>query len=105
VPMRAIVKKRCRAIVEPPEKGERDTLNPNLSTRQKTIFFRTSSDRIHESSLARAPAWRPLEACGTSVRYFDVCDTRIGFRPDNQAYYQTIAAPGSSSRSRQTRSS
>jgi hypothetical protein len=26
-----IVKKSCRAMVEPPEKGERATLNPNLT--------------------------------------------------------------------------
>ena len=32
-PMRVIAKKRCRAMFEPPEKGERATLNPNLSTR------------------------------------------------------------------------
>jgi hypothetical protein len=31
--MRVIAKKRCRAMVEPPEKGERATLNPNLSTK------------------------------------------------------------------------
>src|SRR5450631_1522321 len=31
--MRVIAKKRCRAMFEPPEKGERATLNPNLSTR------------------------------------------------------------------------
>jgi hypothetical protein len=39
--MRVIAKKRCRAMVEPPEKGERATLNPNLSTRLKTTFFRS----------------------------------------------------------------
>jgi hypothetical protein len=42
MPMRVIAKKRCRAMVEPPEKGERVTLNPNLSTRLKPTFF---SDR------------------------------------------------------------
>src|SRR5258708_32570407 len=31
--MRVIAKKRCRAMFQPPEKGERATLNPNLSTR------------------------------------------------------------------------
>src|SRR5258707_5794419 len=39
MPMRVIAKKRCRAMVEPPEKGERATLNPNLSTRLKPTFF------------------------------------------------------------------
>ena len=41
MPMRVIAKKRCRAMVEPPEKGERATLNPNLSTRLKPTFFRS----------------------------------------------------------------
>jgi hypothetical protein len=41
VPMRVIAKKRCRAMVEPPEKGERATLNPNLSTRLEPTFFRS----------------------------------------------------------------
>jgi hypothetical protein len=36
--MRVIAKKRCRAMVEPPEKGERATLNPNLSTRPNLLF-------------------------------------------------------------------
>ena len=31
MPMRVIAKKRCRAMVEPPEKRERATLNPNLT--------------------------------------------------------------------------
>jgi len=38
MPMRVIAKKRCRAMVEPPEKGERATLNPNLSTRLNLLF-------------------------------------------------------------------
>ena len=42
MPMRVIAKKRCRAMVEPPEKGERATLNPNLSTRLKPTFFPTA---------------------------------------------------------------
>jgi hypothetical protein len=41
MPMRVIAKKRCRAMVEPPEKGERATLNSNLSTRLKPTFFRS----------------------------------------------------------------
>ena len=36
MPMRVIAKKRCRVMVEPPEKGERASLNPNLSTRAGT---------------------------------------------------------------------
>jgi hypothetical protein len=38
MPMRVIAKKRCRAMVEPPEKGERATLNPNLSTKLNLLF-------------------------------------------------------------------
>ena len=38
MPMRVIAKKRCRAMVEPPEKGERATLNPNHSTRLNLFF-------------------------------------------------------------------
>src|SRR5258705_1097986 len=38
MPMRVIAKKRCRAMFEPPEKGERATLNPNLSTRLNLLF-------------------------------------------------------------------
>jgi hypothetical protein len=41
VPMRVIAKKRCRAMVEPPEKGERATLNANLSTRLRRKEFNT----------------------------------------------------------------
>jgi hypothetical protein len=39
MPMRVIAKKRCRAMFEPPEKGERTTLNPNLSTRLNLLFL------------------------------------------------------------------
>jgi hypothetical protein len=39
MPMRVIAKKRCRAMFEPPEKGVRATLNPNLSTRLNLLFF------------------------------------------------------------------
>jgi hypothetical protein len=38
VTMRVIAKKRCRAMFEPPEKGERAALNPNLSTRLNLLF-------------------------------------------------------------------
>jgi hypothetical protein len=37
IPMSVIAKKRCRAMVEPPEKGERATLHPNHSTRLNLI--------------------------------------------------------------------
>jgi hypothetical protein len=37
MPMRVIAKKRCRAMFEPPEKGERAT-NSNLSTRLNLLF-------------------------------------------------------------------
>ncbi len=43
MPMRVIAKKRCRAMFEPPEKGGRATLNPNLSTRLKPTFFRSGT--------------------------------------------------------------
>ena len=38
MPMRVIAKKSCRVMVEPPEKGERATLNANLSTRLNLLF-------------------------------------------------------------------
>lgn len=38
VPMRVVAKKRCCAMVEPPEKGERATLNPNLLTTLNLLF-------------------------------------------------------------------
>jgi hypothetical protein len=38
VAMSVIAKKRCRAMFEPPEKGERVTRNPNLSTRLNLLF-------------------------------------------------------------------
>ena len=38
MPMRVIAKKRCRAIFESPEKGERATVNPNLSTTLNLLF-------------------------------------------------------------------
>ena len=41
MPMSVIAKKRCRAMFEPPEKGERATLNASLSTRLKPTFFRS----------------------------------------------------------------
>jgi hypothetical protein len=41
MPMRVIAKKMCRAMVEPPEKGERASLNPNHSARLKPTFFRS----------------------------------------------------------------
>ena len=37
MPMRVIAKKRCRAMFEPPEKGE-PTPHPNLSTRLNLLF-------------------------------------------------------------------
>jgi hypothetical protein len=36
--MSVIAKKKCRAMFEPPEKGERATLNPNLSTRLNLLI-------------------------------------------------------------------
>ena len=41
MPMRVIAKKRCRAMFEPPEVGERATPNPNPSTRLKPTSFRS----------------------------------------------------------------
>jgi hypothetical protein len=38
MPTRVIAKKRCRAMFEPPEKGERATVNPNLSTTLNLLF-------------------------------------------------------------------
>jgi hypothetical protein len=38
MPMRVIAKKRCRAMFEIPEKGERVTLNPSPSTKRNLLF-------------------------------------------------------------------
>jgi hypothetical protein len=38
MPMRVIAKKKCRAMFESPETGERATPNPNLSTRLNLLF-------------------------------------------------------------------
>jgi hypothetical protein len=46
MPMRVIAKKRCRAMFEPPEKGEWAALQPNLSTRLNLLL----SDRAHRLS-------------------------------------------------------
>jgi hypothetical protein len=51
--MRVIAKKRCRAIFEPPEKGERATPNPNLSTRLNLLF----SDQALARPLAGGWLW------------------------------------------------
>jgi hypothetical protein len=65
VPMRVIAKKRCRAMVEPPEKGERATLNPNLSTRLKPTFF--------DQALGRRVGYcRSKRASGTVSPFFEV---------------------------------
>jgi hypothetical protein len=45
VPMRMIVKKSCRAMVEPPEKGERATLNPNLTL---CVVINGRHDRLYQ---------------------------------------------------------
>ena len=46
--MRVIAKKRCRAMFEPPEKGERATLNPNLSTRLNLLFSDQALGRLDD---------------------------------------------------------
>ena len=58
VPMRVIAKKRCRVMVEPPEKAERATLNPNLSTRLKPTFFR-SGPFAHRRAIGSCAVPRP----------------------------------------------
>src|ERR1700692_1494719 len=54
MPMRVIAKKRCRAMVEPPGKGERAILNPNLSTRLNLLFSDQALGRAVNIT-ARAP--------------------------------------------------
>lgn len=46
MPMRVIANKRCRAMFEPPEKGERAALNPNLSTRLNLLFSDQALGRV-----------------------------------------------------------
>ena len=46
MPMRVIAKKRCRAMFEPPDKGEPATLNPNLSTRLLLFFDQALGRRV-----------------------------------------------------------
>ena len=53
MPMRVIAKKSCRAMFEPPEKGQRVTLHPNLSARLN------QPARITVRSIGRG---RPLDA-------------------------------------------
>jgi hypothetical protein len=79
VPTRVIAKKRCRAMVEPPEKGERDTLNPNLSTRLNLPFSDQGLARRAEGgtpdqyadALTRAIAlgWLWRHESGTYVKF------------------------------------
>jgi hypothetical protein len=60
MPMRVIAKKRCRAMFEPPEKGERATLNPNLSTRLNLLFSDQALGRglaISFASFSRCPTY------------------------------------------------
>jgi hypothetical protein len=60
--MRVIAKKRCRAMVEPPEKGERATPNPNLSTRLNLLFS--------DSALGRRVGYRLVEEASGAVSTF-----------------------------------
>ena len=62
MPMRVIAKKRCCAMVEPPEKGERAILNPILSTKLKPTFFRSGSPSPRCAANARD---RPYRAWGS----------------------------------------
>jgi hypothetical protein len=66
MPMRVIAKKRCRAMFEPPEKGERATLNPNLSTRLNLLFSDQAlvTDEIeHPPDLKRPSVDMPAICC------------------------------------------
>jgi hypothetical protein len=58
MPIRVIAKKRCRAMFEPPEKGERATLNPNPSTRLKPTFFRSGPWATGWLLLVEEGEWR-----------------------------------------------
>jgi hypothetical protein len=62
--MRVIAKKRCRAMVEPPEKGERANLNPNLSTSLNLL----SSDQ----ALGRVGYCWSRRASGAVSPFFEV---------------------------------
>ncbi len=56
MPMRVIAKKKCRAMFESPETGERANLNPNLSTRLNLLF----SDKAQRKDLKWCSAWERL---------------------------------------------
>jgi hypothetical protein len=75
MPMRVIAKKRCRAMFEPPEKGERIALNLNLSTRLKPTFF-----PIRPLGGWGASREDDLFACRNGGLYSSFCEvwTRIG---------------------------
>jgi len=74
--MRVIAKKRCHAMFEPPEKGERATLNPNLSTRLNLLFSDQALGRrvgycwsISRFMSTRPSKPRPLELLGSDPWY------------------------------------
>ncbi len=97
MPMRVIAKKRCRALFEPPEKGERATLNPNLSTRLKPTFF---SDHPLGSGLAiagrggRAALSRRSSSLGLTTRS-EAAPKAASFHL-SYAHWQAYICPSSS---------
>jgi len=68
MPMREIAKKRCRAMFEPPEKGERATLNPNLSSRLNLLFFDRARDRAARRHSAPAFDLERYQSCEQGCR-------------------------------------
>jgi hypothetical protein len=60
--MRVIAKKRCRAMVEPPEKGERATLNPNLD---EATLSEGRHTRCPKSRAAPGSQMEPKRGCGS----------------------------------------
>jgi hypothetical protein len=68
MPMRAIAKKRCRAMFEPPEKGERATLNSNLSTRLIPLFSDQALVALFQATCvlgARRVSSSVVQRCGS----------------------------------------
>jgi hypothetical protein len=94
MPMRVIAKKMCRAMFEPPETGERATLNPNLSTRLILLFSDQALGR-------RVGYWRSRRASGAVSPFFEVArQTGVGFTLSEQPYARTPSPRSGSQPSR-----
>ena len=79
MPRRAIARKKCRVMVEPPENDERATLNSNLSTRLKPTPFRSGPEALlpsfSDAQLRSIDA--PLGAVRESILIIVVMDSQM----------------------------